>query len=377
MPLNNRSKILLSILFVLFTVYGFSQTNNRTNRNWQFNYNVGFSQFYGDASNNGYFKKLSGEIAFATGFSVRKYVSPAFGIGFDFLYSGLKSIKDKRATGAVANYELTGSYYDGSLNLLVDFNSLFWGENKNRFSVYGKIGIGYGSWNTELNDLLSGGIISSGSTIGTTTFKSGAFVMPAGLGMNYMISDSWSLNFEMNLRTVLNDDVDVWRDGFKYDQPLYTSFGVSYYIFSKSRKRPKPTKQMSKPASSGKPIDRPIAPYNYRVQPESTKPVDPGTPVMPISKQQINNNIIYRVQILAKRQNLPSIYELKSRYNISGDIYENVQNGLHRYSVGEFSTYRDAVTHSNLLRNRGVHDAFVVAYQNNNRIVITSEMKKH
>ena len=71
---------------------------------FQLNYNLGFSQFYGDASSNGYFKKFSRETTFATGITARKYINPIFGVGINFLYSGLKSHKEIRATGDSANF---------------------------------------------------------------------------------------------------------------------------------------------------------------------------------------------------------------------------------------------------------------------------------
>ena len=357
-------------------IVGYSQKSDKISKNWQLNYNLGFSQFYGDASNNGYFQKFSGEIAFGTGITVRKYLSPAFGLGFNFLYTGLKSHKEQGATGIPVNITLTGSYYDANVNLLVDFNTLFWGESDRKFSIYGIIGIGYGGWNTTLSDSASGGTISSGTTIGNTTFKSGAFVMPAGVGLNLMISDKWALNFEINLRTVLNDDVDVWQDGFKYDQPLYTSFGISYFI-NKAKRKKADEKRQTKSATVGRPIGKPVKTYNYRVQPDNkgtVSDISPIEPKNPVSAKIVG--VVYRVQILAKRQNLPSIALLKEKYNIVGDIHENVQNGLHRYSTGEFKSYRDALQHSYLLKKNGVNDAFVVAYNNNKRVIITAEMKK-
>lgn len=371
MPTKNHIKNLLLylLLFLVTTGYAQQKKSGIVIRDWQINYNLGFTQFYGDASNSGYFSKFSGQIAFGTGVTVRKYLNPIFGLGINLWYTGLKSNKDKKATGVPVNFNLTGSYFDGNVNLLIDFNNLFWGTDSRKFSVYGIIGLGYASWNTTLMDSLSGGSVSSGDVVGDITYKKGGFVVPVGVGINYMLSDNWALNFEMNLRTVLDDDVDVWRDGFKFDQPLYTSIGVSYFINNNRSKTSKPKAVQSEPVKPSVPL------YDYRLQTpsESTSSTEQEEiilvdPIMP-------TGVVYRVQILAKRNNLPTIESLKRRFNINGDVFENIQNGIHRYSTGTFISYKEALQHSYLMKNKGVHDAFVVAYRNNIRITISPEMK--
>ena len=90
----------------------------------------------------------------------------------------------------------------------------------------------------------------------------------------------------------------------------------------------------------------------------------------------IPSGIVYRVQVLAKRDKLPSYNYLRERYNIVSDIYENYQDGVYRYSTGSFNTYQEALRHSYLMKDKGVQDAFVVAYKNNSRVKISSDMKK-
>lgn len=383
MTYRNFVKIFLVFLFVLPVLNGVGQITVPSNRgfsdNWQINYNLGFTEFYGDASNNGYFKKFSGELAFATGITVRKYFNPAFGLGINLWYSGIKSHKEKGATGVPTNFILTGKYFDGNVNLLVDFNSLFWGTSSRKLSVYGTAGLGYATWNSKLVDSITGTTTNSGDAIGTGSYKKGGFVVPLGLGLNYMLGNSWALNFEMNLRTVINDDVDVWRDGFKYDQLLYTSIGVSYFINRKTKD--KSQRAEKKVVCPEEPI-KPIPLYDYQVRPNSQKKssnINSGIILIDVPVQKkidVPSGIAYRVQIFAKRNKLPSYNYLRERFNIADDIYENYQDSVYRYSTGSFSTYRDALRHSYLMKDKGVHDAFVVAYKNDRRISISNEMKK-
>jgi hypothetical protein len=79
------------------------------------------------------------------------------------------------------------------------------------------------------------------------------------------------------------------------------------------------------------------------------------------------------------------VYAKSSRVAIGERVYRNVQfdypiventfNGLYRYSTGSFQSYAEAEAYAHKMQSRGIYDAFVVAYSNNERISITSEMK--
>ncbi|MDP2721693.1 MAG: SPOR domain-containing protein [Bacteroidales bacterium] len=353
---------------------------------WQFNYHLGFTQFYGDASNNGYFKKLSGESGFGTGVTARKSLSSNFAVGATFLYSKLKSHKIKSAIGSAVDFTLSGNYTDGSVHLYVDLSNLFWGEANRKFNVYTTIGLGFASWNTQLADNLSGQVIISGDTVnGITTKKSGA-VIPVGLGINYLLGNNWALNFEGNLRSVMNDDVDMWADGFKFDQPFYTQIGISYYFNAGgSKKERKVRGERPRKSNQPKPYQKntdQIPLYDYTKQ-----PIKPATKAVPKVESEFTENkpvtpvvnqygLVYRVQILAKNQALRSVTGLKQQFGLNTEVFENYQDGVYRYSVGSFTTYRQALSYAQELKQKGIADAFVVVYQNNKRVKLTDDLKK-
>lgn len=368
------------------SMYSSSGANER---DWQFNYHIGFTQFYGDASNNSFFTKLSGESAFGTGFNVRKFLSPSVAVGAGLLYSGVKSHKVKSATGAIVDFNLTGNYYDFGVHLYTDLSNVFFGSADRLFNLYGTIGIGYAGWTTELADNLAGTIVYSGDVVnGITTKKSGA-VVPIALGVNYKVGPSWSINFESNFRTVLNDDVDVWAGGFQFDQLLYTHIGISYFINSGNARKQKVQKvrgerpmDCNKPAQKSVELDH-IPLYDYKKQPakpggnsggSNVAPMVIDQPIQPV--QTYTQGIIYRVQVLAKSQALPSVSYIKTQLGLSDDVYENFQDGVYRYSVGSFADYQSALAYAQELKRRGIHDAFVVVYQNNKRIKLSDNLKK-
>jgi len=387
-----RSYLFISLAILLMLSKGVSgqsptfSTKDNLSHEWQFNYHIGFTQYYGDASNNGYFKKMSGESAFGTGIMARKFLTPTFALGAGFYYSSIKSHKQKAATGAVVDFELSGKYYDGSVHLYVDLNNLFWEEAPRKVSFYSTIGLGYSGWNNQLTDHLSGLVINSGDAVNGTATKKSGVVVPIGLGVNYLLGNNWALNFEGNLHTVLSDDVDMWADGFKYDQPFYTQIGISYYFDSKEKQKTPKTRgerpRMNNAAIQNQKNMDQIPLYDYRKQPVKpvVKKVKPTAPEV-IDQAQVSpsgnlKGMVYRVQILAKNQSMRSVDGLKRQFGLSGEIFENFQDGVYRYSVGSFSNYQQALIYSQELKQRGIADAFVVVYQDNKRIKLTDNLKK-
>lgn len=356
--------------------------------NWAIQFQPGISQFYGDATNHNYFQKFNGEIGLYADLSACKMIIPAVGVGIDFAYADLKSYKDQKTDGTKVDFHLSGSYYDASLFVYVDFNNLFTGYNpRRRFSVYGIVGAGWGFWNTALTDGITGLTIKSGSQNGTYTYKTNAFVVPVSVGLNYRISDHWGVNLGGTLRTVFNDDVDVWHDGFKYDQIFSTNLGVTYHIrpgWGRSSARQKKPKQ-SPCCNEKEEKSQPVIPiYDFdevRVMPARSKTVRQPQTVepLPVSKTKVRyvaQGFEFRVQILAKTKPLKGYAALQTRYHLPYPVVETRQDGLFRYSVGAFQNYAEALAASNKIRKQGVFDAFVVAYRNGRRIPITSEMKK-
>jgi len=78
--------------------------------------------------------------------------------------------------------------------------------------------------------------------------------------------------------------------------------------------------------------------------------------------------LVFRVQIAAgPRKDDPASY--KSKYGIADEVVIEEHEGLNKYVVGEFGSYRPAKTFSNELRDKnGVAGTFVTAYNNGVRI---------
>jgi len=383
--------LFVSVMFFAFLprVKVFGQNQNFLS-NWYFSPSIGFSQFYGDISNHSFFQKLKGETTFSGDFTGRKMFSPVFGAGLNIYYTGLKSHKTQMGNNSSVDLQLTGHYFDFNFRGYLDFVNLFDGYNSHRnFSLIGSLGIGSGFWKTTLVDNNTGISLGSGQLIGGTKYKSNAFVVPVGLETTYRFAEHWTANLGMDFRTVLNDDVDVWHDGFKYDQIMYVKIGVTYSINSGWGRRV--TKPTTKGEEYGEKEKQPIAViplYGYRpenknrknvsVQPEpETMTIAPPKPIrMPIPATH-PQGVEFRVQIMAKAQRKADAEQLRIKYNLDYPVVEHFQNGLYLYSIGSFSSYQAALAESRKIRAEGVfYDAFVVSYQNGQRIPLTKQMKK-
>jgi len=395
--------LLIAIFWVHPTVL--AQTLNKTNRNkknnrrtstlyenWDVSTNLGITQFYGDVSSHGFFKKFNGESSFSPDIRIRKMFNPYWGVGLSLFYTGLSSIKDIKADGTVVNYSLSGNYYDVNLFLYVNLsNLLFAYKSTRKWNFFGTVGFGYGMWNSMLTDNITGISIKSGTPNGTTTFATSGVVVPIGLGLNYRLSKHWGVQLGGEFRTVLNDDVDVWHDGFQYDQLFTTKVGVTYFIKPGwtlgNLKRPDKKKkdECCEEDLYRKKKTIPVFDYTYNPPAKNTTTPPKTVEVMHINKPVNKRNNIYpgnhfrdfefRVQILAKTTKLPHPENLQAEYKLDYPVLENYQDGLYRYSTGSFDKYQDALAHSKIIRRHGIFDAFVVAYSHGKRIKLTKAMK--
>ncbi len=87
-------------------------------------------------------------------------------------------------------------------------------------------------------------------------------------------------------------------------------------------------------------------------------------------------NVVFRVQILAKTTGPANTDKIAEKYGVIKTINEDKQNGIYRYVVGRFSNYDDALKYARKLKDKGITDAFVVAYKNRTRIPLSSVVNK-
>ncbi len=93
----------------------------------------------------------------------------------------------------------------------------------------------------------------------------------------------------------------------------------------------------------------------------------PSSPYSPVEKVG-ENSVSFKVQFLVSKTRMD---KMEGRYKVIKD-FEIEESGMNyfRYLTGNFSDYKDAVMFQGELMDKGVKDAFVVAYKGDKRITI-------
>jgi hypothetical protein len=96
-----------------------------------------------------------------------------------------------------------------------------------------------------------------------------------------------------------------------------------------------------------------------------------------VEEPVVIEQVTYKVQIGAYSKGLPDyIDRLYKKLSVLRRIdHYTDERGIVVYTVGELTSFDDAVKLQNQIRQEGVNDAFVVAYLNNKRISLNEARK--
>lgn len=143
-------------------------------------------------------------------------------------------------------------------------------------------------------------------------------------------------------------------------------------IVAPIKETPAPIKETPTPVVIKTPEPTPAPPA---MEPIKTTPLPVAKPaVTPAVKTKDVSGIIFRVQIGAG-QNSGSEGYLKSKYNITDEVFSEQIDGLYKYTVGSFSTLNEAKDYRDKVRSNGAEGAFIVSYQNGSRIPLQDALK--
>jgi cell division septation protein DedD len=100
---------------------------------------------------------------------------------------------------------------------------------------------------------------------------------------------------------------------------------------------------------------------------ETTNEPVKSEPKETVAKKQ--GNVIYSVQVGAFKNAIQSEV-LSKKFNISETIKSEMAEGFNKFMVGDFSEYKQARSHREIVKQKGCNSAFVVAYNGAKRITV-------
>ncbi len=368
-----RFLLILILISVCQIVEAQNKVKEKAYSQWQIGANLGFSQYYGDISNKNYFQKFNGEIGFSISGFGRYHFDPLWGVGLNIHGGNIGSTKVNFSNGDVANLECYAGIFNFDGHFYLNMSNLFWGMNeKRKLDLYGTAGIGFIRWNSWLGNSITGEIsIENGTVVPGYSYKTSSAYFPVALGVEYKVTPNLGITAEVAIYTVFSDDVDFYNDGFGNDILSFTSIGLTYHFGVASSKKERKPPVISSPSEPVKVIDYDV--FN-------TKPIKSSTviPALTITDNRTTEPMPFefRVQVLAHSSKVDNIKRYFPNVVFDYELRENHFGGIYRYSTGSFQSFSQAEAYSQTMRSRGIHDAFVVAYENNIRITISPDMKR-
>lgn len=380
---------------------------------WHVALMTGFSQFYGDVSQNGFFTKLNGESKLSWSLMIGKEISPLVTLRGQVLGGNLVSYQDNFDDGRPANLFLDTRYFELGANARFNLNTLWMDDfNAKRWEVYGVAGLSFATWDALLKDNITSAEIDP---LADRTHS--GLVIPIGIGFEYNIYNNWHLFTEWTYRFVASEKVDLVEGGFSSDPILNVGFGVNYKFgvsdeedsfadedeiqsqettqyrrlnfegpdileFSPENACTNVTDRKSGMDNSSENLQNNDQQGVENMPSEGSKRREKDDDRYPGYESSGNNagflgqGLTFSVQILAVSKPA-DIQSWERRYNIQRQVMEYDRGGLYRYIAGDFNSYRAAEDYARILKNRGISDAFVVVFRDGEKVRLTPEMKKY
>ncbi len=380
------------ILLLIIPLIGKAQTVKISptvfTQSWNIQLSTGASLFYGEPKQPSFFPSTyngNTEWRMGAGIQIGWELSPVFMLRGQSIYGQLSGFNIN------SDQYLQGDYIEFNINSTININNLISGYSPMRkWGAYLTFGIGLTNYNTEIFQLSSTTLLEQmghghGKGIGGRTLEG---ILLGGIGVNYKINNTWSLQLESVNRFLNTKKMDPLLTS-KNDIYNYTSIGITYKLTGKKRNVPTFQRRQNNYSTTTKnTLNRPVENNNSNItkQPlsppkKAKKPAPKPKPVYPVEKKvkEPVRHIMpapprpileYRVQIRAKYGKPVPLSYLSKRFNIpESKIRSNQYNGYYIYTVGSFDTFSQANYYRKILITKNkVPGAFVVFFKNGRRM---------
>jgi outer membrane protein OmpA-like peptidoglycan-associated protein len=221
---------------------------------WSLTAGFGPVIYYTDV--NDYVLFPSSHWRFGPSFLVSKQFGRPWSVDAQFVTADMYGEKNSRY--------FSGNFYDLTLNLNFSINQLvMFGPIADRLNVYGKIGLGVNYFRARQRSLVTDDWITVADVYDATpgyprpygwadtdylaigydrqnpnekTDRGSEMLVPIGLGIDYRINKSFDIGFEMTLRNLNQDNLDVNLTGADNDSYMAAQFTLTYKIGKKNKR---------------------------------------------------------------------------------------------------------------------------------------------
>ncbi|MGM0376235.1 MAG: OmpA family protein [Bacteroidota bacterium] len=198
----------------------------------------------------------SHHLRFGPSFMVSKQFGRPWSIDAQYITADMYGEKNSRY--------FSGNFYDLSLNLNFSINQLvLFGPVKDRLNIFGKIGVGTNHFRSRQRHVDTDEWITVGDVHQSTpgypkpygwddddylalgydnanpsveTDRKSEVVVPIGAGVDFRLSKSFDAGFELTLRNLTQDNLDVNLTGADNDSYMSAAFTITYKVGKKDKR---------------------------------------------------------------------------------------------------------------------------------------------
>lgn len=215
--------------------------------NFSISPNIGVTLPFADISQD--FRPYQNDIKFGWGFSLRKQLSPAFGIGAQLITGKIHGTIFNWPSGGTINRYFDSDFMEVNVHAITNLSNLIFGYKENRvINFYGTIGLGFANWASVLRDTDTDiAIDSSGYNANNQKAWTPELSISAGMGLYFALSRNIGFNIEASVHQLNSDDLDSYVSGnSRQDYYAYLSGGVTINLNDLSGVFRKPSQKENK-----------------------------------------------------------------------------------------------------------------------------------
>lgn len=231
-----RLPVLLPVIFItiFFLMSGKVDCQTNTHRgyeHWYLGLNLGSSSFYGDISERkrglSHSIPLTGNFYsnrnFMYGLTLSKHISPTFWARMNVLAGNISSERIDKGLYFKSNVVELSSI------IMLNLSEMIWGRDRERiFKLYIFAGAGVTLHSSWKRDILTDTLVDS-EGIGKNNASS--LVIPAGMGLEYVVTDRFTIQGEFSLRNLGSDRLDAHTNETRSPEGYgFITIGLNYRI---------------------------------------------------------------------------------------------------------------------------------------------------